>query len=121
MNSCILAWKVVLVSWNIRNCMIAVFSLFFVCVRRCCYECTIVEGDEGAPEFVITVKEHGHNNTVYKGTSPKEVWSYVLDIVDHQRKQGDCVKIFPEFLSGEYMFGLKESAIIRIIESVSHG
>lgn len=56
---------------------------------------------------------------VYKAETPHEVWSNVLTVVDRQRRLGDFVKIFPEYLSGEYMFGLKEPSIIRIIESVS--
>ncbi|XP_067951702.1 histone-lysine N-methyltransferase 2C-like isoform X2 [Watersipora subatra] len=86
--------------------------------KRCCYECSIAEGDEGAPIFLITIKEPGHSNKVYKDVTPKAVWSHILTIVERQRRMGDCVKIFPEFLSGEYMFGLKELAIIRIIESL---
>lgn len=77
--------------------------------------------NDGSPQFVITVEETGHADAIFKDSTPKDVWENVLTAVEEQRRQGDFVKIFPEYLSGEYMFGLTEPAIIRIIESVSRG
>lgn len=77
-----------------------------------------MEGDEGSPLFVITMKETGYPNKVYQASNPKDAWTNILDVVESKRRIEDCVKIFPEYLSGEYMFGLKEPAIIRIIESL---
>ena len=86
-------------------------------VDRCCYECVITE-EAGAPLFVITVKEPGHEDLVLKDITPKDVWSSILRTIADNRLKRDCVKIFPEYLSGEYLYGLKEAAIIRIVESV---
>lgn len=79
--------------------------------------CSIAE-DNGLPEFVISVKELKHENVTYRDTTPKRVWDNVLTVVERQRRTAGMVKIFPEYLSGEYLFGLTEPSIIRIIESV---
>lgn len=55
---------------------------------------------------------------VFKAPTPKLAWNNVTDTVDSMRRNGDYVKIFPDFLEGEQLFGLKEPAITRIIESV---
>ena len=63
--------------------------------------------------------KEGLQNVVFKASTPKEAWNNVTDAVDSMRRSGDFVKIFPDYLEGELLFGLKEPAITRIIESVS--
>lgn len=72
--------------------------------------CTIAE-DNGLPQFVITVKEPGHNNHVYRNGSPQDVWANILTVVEKLRRDTGMVNIFPEYLSGEYLFGDRKSVV----------
>jgi hypothetical protein len=51
-------------------------------------------------------------------TSPGSLWQKILAKLDLQRKKKDLVKIFPIYFTGEYLFGLMEPHIIRLIESL---
>lgn len=48
------------------------------------------------------------------------VWQKVIYPIEKMRRQAKTIKIFPDFISGDDLFGLTEPAILRIIESVSY-
>ena len=85
--------------------------------KRCRYLCSINEND-GLPEFSITVIEDGYEKETLIDKSPSDLWLKILDKLDSLRKENDLVKIFPVYFKGEYLFGLQEPHIIRLIESL---
>ncbi|XP_071540275.1 uncharacterized protein trr isoform X3 [Panulirus ornatus] len=85
--------------------------------KRCAYECSIHEND-GQPEFRITVKEEGYEDHTFVSCSPKGVWNKVLEPMAEMRQKADVVRLFPQYISGEDLFGLTEPAIVRILESL---
>ncbi|XP_070175347.1 histone-lysine N-methyltransferase 2C-like isoform X3 [Littorina saxatilis] len=88
-----------------------------VLYKRCRYLCSITE-NQGAPEFVICVQEEGHPDVTYRDTSAKDVWMNIFRPLKEMRKNADMVKMFPEFMCMEELFGLNEPAIVRILESL---
>ncbi len=46
------------------------------------------------------------------------MWQKILGQLDKLRKENDLVKIFPVYFRGEYLFGLQEPHIIRLVESL---
>ncbi|KAG0715222.1 Histone-lysine N-methyltransferase trr [Chionoecetes opilio] len=85
--------------------------------KRCAYECSIHD-KEGQPEFRIIVKEDGYEDQLYISCSPKGVWTKVLEPLAELRQKADVVRLFPQYISGEDLFGLTEPAIVRILESL---
>nr|XP_045609496.1 histone-lysine N-methyltransferase 2C-like isoform X5 [Procambarus clarkii] len=85
--------------------------------KRCAYECSIHE-NEGQPEFRIMVKEDGYEDHTFVSCSPKGVWNKVLEPLADMRHKADVVRLFPQYISGEDLFGLTEPAIVRILESL---
>ncbi|XP_069119821.1 histone-lysine N-methyltransferase 2C-like isoform X3 [Argopecten irradians] len=85
--------------------------------KRCRYVCSIFE-NEGQPGFKIQVVEKGFEDLVMEDCTPRAVWSKVLEPLDKMRKNADLVKIFPNFITGEELFGLTEPTIIRVLESL---
>nr|XP_053653886.1 histone-lysine N-methyltransferase 2C-like isoform X6 [Cherax quadricarinatus] len=85
--------------------------------KRCAYECSIHEND-AQPEFRITVKEDGYEDHTFVSCSPKGVWNKVLEPLTEMRHKADVVRLFPQYISGEDLFGLTEPAIVRILESL---
>lgn len=85
--------------------------------KRCAYECSIHDKD-GQPEFRIIVKEDGYEDHVFISCSPKGVWTKVLEPLAELRQKADVVRLFPQYISGEDLFGLTEPAIVRILESL---
>ena len=47
------------------------------------------------------------------------VWLHILEPLEKMRREGDLVKMFPAYLSGEDLFGLTDPIVLRIVESVS--
>ncbi|CAH1773145.1 unnamed protein product [Owenia fusiformis] len=90
---------------------------FRVLYKRCCYVCKIDDND-GKPEFSIRVIEKGHQDYTVRDSTPKGVWLKLLEPLEKLRKQADLVKLFPNYTSGEEMFGLNEPSILRVIESL---
>ena len=70
------------------------------------------------PEFSITVIEEGFEKETYTDKSPTALWHRILEKIEKLRKDNDLVKLFPVYFSGEYLFGLTEPHIIRLIESL---
>nr|CDS34159.1 histone lysine N methyltransferase MLL3 [Hymenolepis microstoma] len=109
--------------------------------HRCHYLCTIADssqqrhssndGDNSefldeppsvhpSPIFSITVKERGYPDTCFKASNCNTVWQHILRIVSDSRKRliPHVRKVNPETMSGELLFGLNESHIVRAIESL---
>ena len=86
--------------------------------KRCRYECSINGGDT-EPEFSVTViEEDDIENETITNKTPSLVWQVLLERLERLRKQNNVVKIFPEYFSGEFMFGLTEPHVTRLIESL---
>ncbi|KAK3099196.1 hypothetical protein FSP39_000848 [Pinctada imbricata] len=85
--------------------------------KRCRYNCKITE-KEGRPWFIITVVEPGCEDVTFQDSSPRAVWNKILEPLDKLRRAADLVKIFPNFITGEELFGLTEPSVVRVIESL---
>ena len=46
-------------------------------------------------------------------------WEEIVTSIQKHREKENLLKVFPEFICGEDLFGLGEATIQRIIESVS--
>lgn len=46
-------------------------------------------------------------------------WEEIVTSIQKQREKEGLLKVFPEFICGEDLFGLSEATIQRMIESVS--
>ena len=49
------------------------------------------------------------------------VWNRIIEPVAAMRKEADMLRLFPEYLKGEELFGLTVHAVLRIAESVRKG
>ena len=85
--------------------------------KRCRYLCCITETDNH-PEFSVTVLEDGYDKEVFTALNPNDIWKQILERLDKLRKENDLVKIFPIYFKGEYLFGLTEPHVIRLVESL---
>ncbi|XP_038654347.1 histone-lysine N-methyltransferase 2C isoform X4 [Scyliorhinus canicula] len=85
--------------------------------KRSRYLCSIEEKDN-VPEFVVRVIEQGHEDLVLTGSSPKGVWQKLLEPIARLRREADMLKLFPDYLKGDDLFGLTVSAVTRIAESL---
>lgn len=103
--------------------------------KRCPYICTIAEVDN-KPEFRITVCDESNlekyldpdkeaeleasndKATTFKASSAKGVWLQVLKVINEMRRKHDLVKIFPDYICGEHLFGLTEPNIVKVLESL---
>ncbi|XP_067626890.1 histone-lysine N-methyltransferase trr isoform X2 [Eurosta solidaginis] len=84
--------------------------------RRCRYVCSISEV-AGCPEFRIQVQEPG-SEVELRDSTPNAVWKQILIQIASMRKSNNVVQLFPQFISGEDLFGLTEPSVVRIIESL---
>ena len=78
---------------------------------------TISESD-GNPEFSISTFDEGYEPETIVDSSPKELWGRLLSKIEKLRHDNDLVNMFPVFFSGEYLFGLTEPHVTRLIESL---
>lgn len=85
--------------------------------KRCRYVCSIHEV-AGRPDFRILVQETSEEDLEFRDTSPKAVWNHVLEPLATLRRENQCVQIFPQFVTGEDLFGLTEPAVVRVLESL---
>ncbi|ENN73813.1 hypothetical protein YQE_09591, partial [Dendroctonus ponderosae] len=85
--------------------------------KRCRYICSIQDAG-GRPEFRVLVQEFGEEDVEFREHSPKAAWSPILDRISALRREGRCLQMFPQFISGEDLFGLTEPAIVRVLESL---
>ena len=70
------------------------------------------------PEFSVTIIDEGCEKETIVNKSPSLIWQPILERIVQLRKSNDVVKLFCEYFTGEYMFGLIEPHIIRLIESL---
>ena len=85
--------------------------------KRVPYLCSIAEVDN-KPEFRITINEGKENEHTWTDSSARGVWLKVLAIVENLRKENDLVKVFPNYIIGEDLFGLCEQNVVKVLESL---
>ncbi|XP_050308382.1 histone-lysine N-methyltransferase 2C-like isoform X2 [Anthonomus grandis grandis] len=85
--------------------------------KRCRYVCSIHDAC-GRPEFRVLVQEYNEEDVEFKDSTPKGAWTAILERAAAARKENDCLKMFPKYISGEDLFGLTEPAIVRVLESL---
>jgi len=66
----------------------------------------------------VTIIEEGFEKETLKDKTPSAIWQKILEKIEKLRKDNDLVKLFPVYFNGEYLFGLNEPHIIRLIESL---
>jgi len=47
-----------------------------------------------------------------------DIAHHILQPLEKMRRENDLVKIFPQYLTGEDLFGLSDPTVLKIIESV---
>jgi len=85
--------------------------------KRCKYICSIHEVN-ARPEFRIIVQEVDNEDIELKDSSPRAVWSKVLSAIASMRTTNNLLKLHPQHVSGDSLFGLTEPAIVRVLESL---
>ncbi|XP_075055734.1 histone-lysine N-methyltransferase 2D isoform X2 [Mixophyes fleayi] len=85
--------------------------------RRCSYRCRVCDHN-GRPEFTVQVIEYGYEDVVLTDSSPQALWNRVAEPVARMRRETGMLRLFPEYLKGEEMFGLTLHAVLRIAESL---
>merc|ERR1719376_256897 len=98
--------------------------------RRCRYECEISHQSKGGfPLFVTKYKpvasrgrtqegEKEEDECVRQFTDINTEWKLMLEKLAEQRCQMDMLKLFPQFITGEMIFGLHSPVVCRILESL---
>ncbi|VDK36250.1 unnamed protein product [Taenia asiatica] len=106
--------------------------------RRCHYICTITDSSKTSrndkdqkflddppsahpsPIFTVVVKEHGLPDARFRAGDCNTLWQHILHLVRDSRKQASSttLRLLPEMLRGESLFGLSEPHIVRAIESL---
>lgn len=85
--------------------------------KRCKYICSIHEVN-ARPEFRIIVQEMDNEDLELKDSSPRAVWAKVLSAIASMRITNNLLKVHPQHVSGDSLFGLTEPAIVRVLESL---
>ncbi|XP_077339461.1 histone-lysine N-methyltransferase 2D isoform X2 [Lithobates pipiens] len=85
--------------------------------RRCSYRCRVCDNN-GRPEFSVQVIEYGYEDVIMTDSSPQALWNRVAEPVARMRRETGMLRLFPEYLKGEEMFGLTLHAVLRIAESL---
>lgn len=90
--------------------------------KRCPYTCSIGEVNN-KPEFRVTtnVKDEKTGQEVEKtfvAPTAKAVWQQILVQLEKMRKESQLVKVFAKHITGEDLFGLNETNIIKVLESL---
>lgn len=101
-----IGYKIIRFYWSMRHLN-----------KRCKYICSIHENC-GRPEFKVVVQETLENDVEIKDNTPKGVWQRILEQIAAMRRANQCVQLFPQFVSGEDLFGLTEPAVVRVLESL---
>ncbi|KAL0832574.1 hypothetical protein ABMA28_000774 [Loxostege sticticalis] len=85
---------------------------------RCRYLCWISE-EEGRPRFHVRAQDEPR--TERAAATPRAAWAAVLDAVaalrDNRGEDG-VLKLWPNYVTGEDLFGLTEPAVVRVLESL---
>ncbi|KAM5182449.1 histone-lysine N-methyltransferase 2D [Mantella aurantiaca] len=85
--------------------------------RRCSYRCRVCDNN-GQPEFSVQVIEYGYEDVIMTDSSPQALWNRIAEPVARMRRETGMLRLFPEYLKGEEMFGLTLHAVLRIAESL---
>ncbi|CAH8845637.1 unnamed protein product [Trichobilharzia szidati] len=84
---------------------------------RAKYVCEILEKD-CHPFFRITAVDKGMEDVSVTHETCDGAWQIILSRIELLFKEHKLVRIFPQLLKGEDLFGLNESHIVRAIESL---
>lgn len=85
--------------------------------KRCRYVCSIHDAS-GRPEFRVLVQEPTQDDVELRDNSPRSVWTRILEPLATLRKEHNCVQLYPQYVTGEDLFGLTEPAVVRVLESL---
>lgn len=85
--------------------------------KRCRYVCSIHDAS-GRPEFRVLVQEPTQDDVELRDNSPRSVWNRILEPLATLRKEHNCVQLYPQYVTGEDLFGLTEPAVVRVLESL---
>lgn len=64
------------------------------------------------------MQELDNEDLELKDSSPRAVWSRVLSAIGSMRNTHNLLKLHPQHVSGDSLFGLTEPAIVRVLESL---
>lgn len=79
------------------------------------------EGGNGV-KSVLELRARGSVPVFFPPPHPvAAVWNRIIEPVAMMRKEADMLRLFPEYLKGEELFGLTVHAVLRIAESVGPG
>lgn len=84
---------------------------------RCRYLCWISE-EEGRPRFHVRAQDERHEASA---PTPRAAWAAILDAVASlrdSRGEDGVLKLWPNYVTGEDLFGLTEPAVVRVLESL---
>ncbi|XP_037091196.1 histone-lysine N-methyltransferase 2D-like [Pollicipes pollicipes] len=101
-----IGYKIIRLYWSFRRVN-----------KRCQYICSIQERD-GLPEFQIVVREPPLKEITFTDATCLGVWKQVLKPLSRTREEAGMVRLFPQYVTGEDLFGLTEPGIIKILESL---
>ncbi|XP_045521362.1 histone-lysine N-methyltransferase 2C-like isoform X11 [Pieris brassicae] len=85
---------------------------------RCRYVCWISE-EEGRPKFHVRVQDDSRHEMC--APTPRAAWAKVLDTVAalrEGRNEDGVLKLWPNYVTGEDLFGLTEPSVVRVLESL---
>ncbi|XP_068631112.1 histone-lysine N-methyltransferase 2C-like isoform X2 [Battus philenor] len=85
---------------------------------RCRYVCWISE-EEGRPRFHVRAQDESRRELC--AATPRAAWAAVLDAVAalrENRGEEGVLKLWPNYVTGEDLFGLTEPAVVRVLESL---
>lgn len=85
---------------------------------RCRYLCWISE-EEGRPRFHVRAQDEPRDELA--AATPRAAWANVLDAVaalNEGRSEEGVLKLWPNYVTGEDLFGLTEPAVVRVLESL---
>ncbi|KAF5271825.1 hypothetical protein FQR65_LT05056 [Abscondita terminalis] len=101
-----IGYKIIRFYWSIRRLN-----------KRCRYICSIHEVS-GRPEFRILIQDPPEEDVEFRDVSAKAVWNRILEVLAANRRESQCLRVFPKYFSGEDLFGLTEPAVVRVLESL---
>ncbi|XP_072939829.1 uncharacterized protein [Epargyreus clarus] len=85
---------------------------------RCRYLCWISE-EGGRPRFHVRAQDESRQEMC--APTPRAAWAAVLDSVGALREgrgEDGVLKLWPNYVTGEDLFGLTEPAVVRVLESL---
>ncbi|XP_052740662.1 histone-lysine N-methyltransferase 2C isoform X2 [Bicyclus anynana] len=102
-----IGYKIVRFYWSMRRAN-----------SRCRYVCWISE-EEGRPRFHVRAQDEAQQEL--SAPTPRAAWAHVLDaiaVLREGRGEEGVLKLWPNYVTGEDLFGLTEPAVVRVLESL---